>query len=175
LREIARAAAEASEAAVGADQDKELEHALVAILAADAAVEAALNERVEYAYDLPLTEWWKVLRVAPPGDTWRRPRQLWPLPLKWAALVADLTKGLADPTVQEELRELSDTRNLVAHGRGVEHADGRKGMSGPTAGPDGKTLIRTTYNAECARRSVDQAEAAIAMIPKLGGDQAIRP
>lgn len=158
LLDISRdAAARASAAAPGSKE--ELEACLVAILCAHAAIEASLNEAIEYAeYASPssgLQQWWE-------------DREALRTEVKWADLIEHRTGTRPAPGSRERngIVQLSGDRNLIAHGRGVKQAGGRKGVSGPpVTRRGGITKVQAHFDAMRAAERVRDAEAAISLIP----------
>jgi hypothetical protein len=138
-------------------QNDELEACLVAILAAHAAIEASLNEAVEYRADKALMEWW--------DD--REPLRL---EAKWADLIERITgdRPAWGSAVRNGIVRLNRDRNLIAHGRGVKHEDrGRLGVSGPPiARRGGIAAVRAHFDSRRAAKRVVDAEAAIALVPQ---------
>ncbi len=131
---------------VEAGSNDELHACLVAILCAQAALEAQMNEEAE-----GLGEWWD-----------DRVRQ--PIELKWADLVERLTgaRPLRRSPVRAAVARLTVDRNRIAHFRGVPMPDGRVRVSGP---PDktrgGITQVRGYFDTTRAARRLEDAKKAM--------------
>ncbi len=124
----------------------ELHACLVAVLCAQAALEARMNEAAG-----GLGEWWD-----------DRERQ--PVELKWADLVERLTgaRPLRRSPVRAAVARLTVDRNRIAHFRGVPMPDGRVRVSGP---PDkargGITQVRGYFDTTRAARRLEDAKKAM--------------
>jgi hypothetical protein len=149
LAEAHRAAAEsaaAAEVGYAGDPNDRLQKCLVAILCAQAAVEAQMNEVGE----LVDAAWWAKLE--------RRS-----LAEKWRALAEKRTATKLrddDPTLAAVLR-LNDDRNQVAHHRGLRQPDRSYIRSGaPVVAQGGVSPIRAYFDEQRAQGAVDDAEKA---------------
>lgn len=144
--ERAAAASRAAAAAAEADPNIELQSCLVAILCAQAAVEAQMNE-VGEALD---SAWWAT-----------QERQ--PIERKWLALCQKRTRMKPDPDdpARSAVRRLSIDRNLVAHFRGLRQPDGLYVVSGPPVEDRGGiSPVRAYFDPARAMAAVDDAHEA---------------
>jgi hypothetical protein len=147
LAEAARSAARAREARDAGRLEDELPPALVAILCAHAAVEAAVNAE---AFRLD------------PG--WLKANERQSIDAKWSWVVERRTgqPPRADQGPRQKLRRLTSDRNLIAHFRGVRQPDGGTSVMGP---PDsrrgGISRVRSYFDADRAERAI--ADAAVAL------------
>ena len=149
LAEARRAAAESQAATEnpGGDGNDELQKCLVAILCAQAAVEAQMNA-VGDALDSP---WWATQERCRIG-------------LKWRTL-AERRFGAkpprSDPTYKAVLR-LTRDRNLVAHFRGLLQPDKSYAVAGsPVTSRGGISPVRAYFDAARAKGAVAAAELAL--------------
>jgi hypothetical protein len=150
LAEATRSAARAREARNAGRLEDELPPALVAILCAHAAVEAAVNA--------------EAFRLDP---AWLTANERQSIDAKWAWIVERRT-GQPPPTdrgPRQKLRSLTGDRNLIAHFRGVPQPGGGTSVMGP---PDsrrgGISRVRSYFDADRAERAVAEATIAIAAI-----------
>lgn len=148
LAEAVKAAAESQDAAETAESDPntELQRCLVAILCAHAAVEAHMNE-VGDALD---PAWW---------GTWERQN----IEVKWVAMTKKRTDAEPpkDDPVRSAVRRLRLVRNMLAHFKGVEQADGSIAVSGPPVEDRGGiSPVRAYFDAARAKTAVADADEA---------------
>ena len=148
LAEAVKAAAESQDAAETAESDPntELQRCLVAILCAHAAVEAHMNE-VGNALD----------------PTWWAPLERKNIVRKWVAITKKRTDAEPpdDDSVLLAVGRLTAVRNMLAHFKGVEQADGSIAVSGPPVDDRGGiSPVRAYFDAVRAKIAAADAREA---------------